>query len=116
MTLSRSLMKKALAASLAVATVGATMAATTGSAEAYWRRGGWGWRGPGVAAGVIGGLAAGALIAGAARPAYAAPVYSEPYYYDGPAYDGYQDSCYVERRKVWIDHVRWTYRNVRVCE
>ncbi len=113
MLVSRTVLKKALAATLAVATLGATMVATTGSAEAYWRgRGGWhGGRGWGVGAGILGGLAAGALIAGAAsRPAYGYPVYGEP------VYDGYEPSCYIARRQVWIDHVRWTYRNVRVCE
>lgn len=40
--------------------------------------------GVGIAAGVLGGLAAGAIIAGATRPAYAAPVYGAPVYVDEP--------------------------------
>lgn len=111
-------MKKALVATLAVATVGGAMLAGMSNAEAqyYHRRG----NGGAVAAGVIGGIAAGALIAGAARPAYGysnsyyaapAPRYRsyEPVYYDAPV-------CHVERRKVWIDDYRYTVRRVRVCD
>lgn len=115
MTMFSSLSKKALAAGLALATIGGTMAASTGSAEAYWRgHGGWHGRGWGVGAGVLGGLAAGALIAGAARPAYY-PGYAYPAY-GGPVYEGYEPACYIQRRQVWIDQQRWVYRNVRVCE
>jgi hypothetical protein len=109
--MNRSVMKTVFAAGLALATVGATMAATTGSAEARWRHG----RGWGVGAGIVGGLAAGALIAGAARPAYGYgyPAYGYPVYGE-PAYE-YAPSCHLERRQVWIDDYRWTYRRVRVC-
>ena len=91
-------------------------------AYGYGRGGGWGnrgWRGPAVAAGVFG-LAAGAIFAGAAQPAYAYPAqtyypaqgYSQSYYND-EEYE--QPQCYLSRRKVWIDDIRWTYRRVRVC-
>ena len=53
------------------------------------------WRGGGVAAGVIGGIAAGAIIAGAASAPYYGPGYAYgpgygygPYAYDGPTYYG----------------------------
>jgi hypothetical protein len=79
--------------------------------------------GCGVAAGVIGGLAAGAIIGGAIAggPAYAAPgpVYVEPpppppsYYYDdgddGPV-------CHIERRRVWVEGWGWRHRRVEVCD
>jgi hypothetical protein len=65
-------MKKALATLVTVATLGATAVSTP--AQAYWRGGGWG----GVGAGLAFGLAAGAIFAGAAAA-------SSPYYY-GPGY------------------------------
>jgi hypothetical protein len=54
------------------------------------------WRGGGVAAGVIGGIAAGAIIAGAASSSYYGPgyaydpgyAYPPSYAYEGPAYYG----------------------------
>jgi hypothetical protein len=114
-------MKKALVVTLAIATVGGAMLASTSDAEAQYRyRRGYGAP---VAAGIIGGIAAGALIAGAARPAYG---YSNSYY-AAPRHYGYSQSayepvyeeapaCYVQRRKVWIDDFRYTYRRVRVCD
>lgn len=117
MLLTGSTLKKTLAAALVLATVGTTIAATTTEAEARWRRG------PAVAAGIIGGLAAGALIAGATRPAYGyddgyyrpayAPVYGAPAYVD----EGYDAPvCYTRRQRVYVDDVRFVYRRVRVCE
>src|SRR5262249_34451672 len=53
-------------------------------------------RGCGVAAGVIGGIAAGAAIASTARPygyydyGYGPYAYEPGYVYDGPAYGGYR--------------------------
>ena len=51
------------------------------------------WRGGGVAAGVIGGIAAGAIIAGAVSQPYYGPGYAYgpgygPYAYDSPTYYG----------------------------
>jgi len=77
--------------------------------------------GCGVAAGVIGGLAAGAIIGSAVAggPVYAAPgpVYVEPpppkaYYYDDD--DG--PICHIERRRVWVEGWGWRHRRVEVCE
>ncbi len=97
----------ALIAALGVSAV----ALSAGDASAQWRRGGRGWGGPGVAAGILGGVAAGALIAGAANPypyygpSYGpAPVYAEP----GPR-------CWFEPEDVWNGY-RWMRRRVRVCE
>ncbi len=143
---------KAMMAAAAVATLatGATVASTS-SAEAQWRgkrHVGAGWHGPrgyayrpyrggrgvGVAAGIIGGLAAGALIAGAsnayAAPAYGysygyAPVYQPSYgyapayyggstYYNAPAY-AYQPTCYTRRVRERVDYDTVVIRRVRVC-
>ncbi len=79
--------------------------------------------GCGVAAGVVGGLAAGALIGSAIAgggPVYAAP---GPVYYDEPpppppgAY--YEDNgpvCHVEPRRVWVEGYGWQARPVQICE
>ena len=79
--------------------------------------------GCGVAAGVVGGLAAGAIIGSAIAgprayevppPAYygpaPAPVYVEPApeYYEGPA-------CHIERQRFW-DGYSWRHRRVEVCD
>ena len=79
-------------------------------------------RGCGVAAGVVGGLAAGAIIGSALAgpPAYAAPVYEVPpppppprYYYeeygDGPI-------CHIERRRIWVEGYGWRHRRIEVCD
>lgn len=74
--------------------------------------------GCGVAAGVIGGLAAGAIIGGAiaGQPAYAEPPPPPPppsrtYYYedDGPV-------CHIEHRRVWVEGWGWRHRRIEVCE
>ncbi len=76
--------------------------------------------GCGVAAGVLGGLAAGAIIGSAvAGPhAYYGPgtYYGpDPYYYGPPpAYVG--PECYWTRRRVWIEGWGWRVRRVRVCD
>ena len=106
-------MKKATAAVLAVATIGASMVAMSSSADAQYYRRGRGY-GPAIGLGVLGGVVAGAAIAGAARPGYG--------YYDGPAYgdpayvvdEG--PVCHIERRKVYLDDVTYKIRRVRVCD
>jgi hypothetical protein len=71
--------------------------------------------GCGVAAGVIGGLAAGAIIGGAiaGQPAYAEPPPPPPprVYYedDGPV-------CHIEHRRVWVEGWGWRRRRIEVCE
>lgn len=96
-----------------------------------YNRGGWRPGGAAVAVGVIGALATGAIIAGATQPAYAypsdgyyapaqygqgyyAPVQSSQGYYADEG-EEYPQQCYLQRRKVWVDNVRWTYRRVQVC-
>jgi hypothetical protein len=91
----------AAAAAIAIAAVGAPT-----KAEARWRGGG-------VAAGVIGGLAAGAIIAGASRPYYGGYGYGPGYGYYGPAY-AYGPPCYWQRQRFW-DGYGWRIRRVRVC-
>ncbi len=75
--------------------------------------------GCGVAAGVIGGLAAGAIIGGAIAnsppPGYyygppPGPVYVEP----GPGYD-YGPGCYWTRGEPYWDGYRWIRPRVQVC-
>ena len=94
------------AAALALA-VGLT-AAMPNEAAAQWRHRG-GWRGPGVAAGVVGGLALGALAAGA---------YNNGYYGSGPGYYAAAPaygSCYLTTERVWNGYT-WVNRRVRVCD
>jgi hypothetical protein len=89
-------LRKPIAGALAAAALVGTLAVSTTSAEARWRRG------PGIAAGVIGGLALGALAAGAARP----------YYYGGPYYYG----CHLERQPVYDAWGRFRgWQRIRVC-
>ncbi|MGA7164141.1 MAG: hypothetical protein WBX37_09350 [Pseudolabrys sp.] len=76
--------------------------------------------GCGVAAGVVGGLAAGAIVGSAianSRPVYVepAPVYVAPpsVYDEPPPYDG--PICHVERQQVW-DGYAYRTRRVQVCD
>lgn len=99
-------MKKGLTALVAVSAVGFTLAASMGDADAQRRyyRGG---RGAGVAAGIIGGLAAGAIIAGATAPRYYGPA---------PAYGAYGPprGCW-ETQHVWSNRYQdYVPRRVRV--
>jgi hypothetical protein len=71
--------------------------------------------GCGVAAGVVGGLAAGALIGSAlAGPRYYEVPPPPPAYY----YEEYGDGpvCHVERRRVWVDGYGWRHRRIEVCD
>ena len=101
-------MKKTILAIAAAAMLAATLPS---AAQAHCD-------GCGVAAGVIGGLAAGAIIGGALAgpPAYAEPAPPPPppsYYYsdddDGPV-------CHVAHRRVWVDGWGWRWRRVEVCD
>jgi hypothetical protein len=96
-------MTKTLTALAAAGTIAiATMAAPT-SASAHCR-------GCGVAAGLLGGLAAGAIIGSAAAGAYA------PYGYYAPGpYVAYGPQCFWTRQRVW-DGYRWRLARVRVCD
>jgi hypothetical protein len=91
-------MRKILTALVAAATIGAAAMATSGTAQAQWRRG-WG---PGP---FIGGLAAGAIIGGALA---ARPYYYSPYGYYG--YYGYGPYPYRHCPLVWNGYA-W----VRAC-
>jgi hypothetical protein len=98
-------MRNTITALVAAATMAVAAVSIPSKAEARWRGGG------GVAAGVIGGIAAGALIAGAANGGYGyGPGYG---YYGGPAY-AYGPPCYWQRQRFW-DGYGWRIRRVRVC-
>jgi hypothetical protein len=100
---------------IALAAAGLVAAAIPSSAQA-------GCGGCGVAAGVVGGLAAGAIIGGAianSQPRYyePAPVYAAP----PPPPPGYVEEvdgpvCHLERRRIWVDGYGWERRRVRVCD
>ena len=100
----------ASAASLALASL---VAATPASADWGHGRGYYGhhgWRGGGIAAGIIGGLALGALAAGVSSRAYA-----EPGYAVGPVYDA--PVCHRAFRPIYDSWGRYVGdRAVRVCD
>ncbi|MGB8579137.1 MAG: hypothetical protein WCD56_21670 [Pseudolabrys sp.] len=99
---------------IALAAAATLAAALPSSAQAYCN-------GCGVAAGVVGGLAAGAIVGSAianSRPVYVepAPVYvpPPPAYAEPPAYvDG--PVCHTERQQVW-DGYAYRMRRVQVCD
>jgi len=76
-------------------------------------------RGCGVAAGLIGGVAAGAIIGSAIAnsqpaPVYVAPPPPRPAYAEPPEYvDG--PVCHIERRQFW-DGYGYRVRRVEVCD
>jgi len=96
---------------IALAAAGLVAAALPSSAQARCD-------GCGVAAGLVGGLAAGAIIGGAIAnnhphhdelaPVYVAPPPPRVYYEDGPV-------CHVERQRFW-DGYGWRHRRVEVCD
>ena len=116
MAISRSTMKKTLAAGLAAVTLGGAAIASATPASAQWG-GGWGrgygygygyrpyYGGGAVAAGLVGGLALGAL---AARPAYG-------YGYGAYAPVEYGGECFIERRRTVDPWGRVIVRRVRTC-
>ncbi len=124
---------KLLKAAVAALALGGTVIASTGSAEAQYRYGHYGYHhgyhgpvyrrhrgnaGAAVAAGVIGGLAVGALAAQAYRPApvyYGRPVYhARPVYYDRPV--RYVGDCTVERRVRYNRFGERVVTRVEVCD
>ena len=101
---------------IALAAAAIVAAAVPGTAEARCH-------GCGVAAGVVGGLAAGAIICGAianSQPRYAEPVYVEPgppppgAYYVEPA--DVEPVCHTVRRRVFIDGVGYRWTREEVCD
>jgi len=96
-------MRNTITALVAAATMAVAAVSIPSKAEARWRGGG-------VGAGIIGGIAAGAIIAGAANGGYGyGPGYG--YYGGGPAYG---PPCYWQRQRFW-DGYGWRIRRVRVC-
>ncbi len=111
--------RKTFAGGFAAFALAAGIAATTTPAEAQWRghRGyhhhGGGWRGPALAAGVIGGLAVGALAAQAGPRYHAYPAYGYGY---GHGYAPVYPACYNQRRAAYDPWGNFAgYRVVRIC-
>ncbi|HEY7232376.1 MAG TPA: hypothetical protein VH558_18620 [Pseudolabrys sp.] len=100
---------------IALAAAGTLAAALPSSAQAHCRD-------CGVAAGVVGGLAAGAIIGSAianSGPVYVepAPVYvAPPPVYVEPAETIEDGVCHIERRKIWMEGYGWRSRGVEVCD
>ena len=103
-------MKKSVLALAAVAMLAAATLPSTAEARC---------RGCGVAAGVVGGLAAGAILGSALSggPVYAEPAPPPPppprYYYEE---DGDGPICHVERRRIWVEGYGWRHRRIEVCD
>jgi hypothetical protein len=102
---------------IALAAAALLAAALPSSAQA-------GCRDCGVAAGVIGGIAAGALIGSAianGQPRYVepAPVYGVPPadYVDDPDASSYVGGpvCHVENRKIWVEGYGYRMRRMEIC-
>jgi hypothetical protein len=107
--MSKTLLALAAAASIAAATVSSPAQADC--------------RGCGVAAGMLGGLAAGAIIGSAIAnnppPPPPARVYVEPAparVYAEPAPVEYESACYWTRGEPRWDGFRWVRPRMRVCE
>jgi len=100
---------------IALAAVATLAAALPSSAQARCH-------GCGVAAGVVGGLAAGAIIGSAianSGPTYyePAPVYTPPPpAYAAPSEVVEGDVCHVERPRVWVEGYGWRSRRIEVCD
>jgi hypothetical protein len=93
----------------AIAAAGLVAAALPSSAEARCH-------GCGVAAGVVGGLAAGAIIGSAIANSQPAPVYVAP---PPPSRVYVEDEgpvCHVERRRIWVEGYGWRSRRIEVCD
>lgn len=93
-------MTPASAAPVPTSSTAVKAAAPDQTTDVYWRRGGWGWGGPALAAGIIGGVALAATAPyyyGGYAPAYYPYAYAPaPAYGYGPYY-GYR-RAYVVRR------------------
>ena len=75
--------------------------------------------GCGVAAGVVGGLAAGAIIGSAIANSAPAPVYVEPgpppVYYESPAYvEG--PVCHTVKRRIWVEGIGYRWSREEICD
>ena len=98
-------MTKTLFAFVAAGTIAAATLAAPTSADARCR-------GCGVAAGLVGGLAAGAIIGSAIANSPPPPprvYYAEPPIVEGPV-------CHVARQRVWIEGSGYRWRRVQVCD
>ena len=124
-----SFFRKTLTGAATAVSLGALVASGT-PVWAQWRGGhGHGGWGPGIAAGVIGGLAVGAIVAGSANRAYAspAPAYEDPVYPQVYPGRGFSDEGHYAPEPAGYCHREWrpVYRTdgqyvrdrlVRVCD
>ena len=98
---------------IALAAAALAAAAVPNVAEAHCH-------GCGVAAGVVGGLAAGAIIGSAIANSQPAPVYvappppPPPAYYVEPA--DVEPICHTVRRRIFIDGVGYRWTREEVCD
>jgi hypothetical protein len=78
-----------------------------------------GCRGCGVAAGVVGGLAAGAIIGSAIANSAPAPVYVAPppprVVYEEPAY-AVGPECHIVKRRIYVEGVGPRWSREEVCD
>jgi hypothetical protein len=100
------IMTRTLQAFIAASTIAAATVAAPTSADARCR-------GCGIAAGVLGGLAAGAIIGSAIANSPPPPppdvVYVAPPPTAGPV-------CHLERRRIWIEGAGYRWRRIEVCD
>jgi hypothetical protein len=101
---------------IALAAAGMLAAAAPQTAQA-------GCRGCGVAAGVVGGLAAGAIIgsaiansAPAPAPVYVEPAPPPPVYYREPAYVDEGPVCHTIKRRIYVDGIGYRWSREEVCD
>ena len=99
-------MTRTLFALVAASTIAAATVAAPTSADARCR-------GCGVAAGVIGGLAAGAIIGSAIANSPPPPPPDVVYIEREPVYG---PVCHLERRRVWIEGYGYRWRRFHVCD
>jgi len=101
------MMKKALTAIIAAATIAGTMSVSLTDASAQYRRG-WGW-GPGIAAGILGGVVLGSILATRPRGYVVYEGYGRPVHHGG---------CYWASEPVYNARghvVGYTGDPVQVC-
>ena len=81
-------MMKTFSTLTAAAVLAAALTAAPTDANAQWRRHGYGWGGPAVGLGILGGVAAGAIVGSAIANSYGPAYVVQPGYVPYAAYGG----------------------------